>query len=72
MPMPQDDGELDSLVRKRIRALRVAPGWTLDELAGLARCGRAFLRDQQAERPSSCAFGKRRRHPPMILLAWSA
>jgi transcriptional regulator with XRE-family HTH domain len=30
------DGELDALVRKRIRGLRVARGWSLDELA--ARC----------------------------------
>jgi transcriptional regulator with XRE-family HTH domain len=30
------DGELDGLVRKRIRGLRVARGWSLDELA--ARC----------------------------------
>ena len=30
------DGELDSLVRKRIRGLRVARGWSLDDLAG--RC----------------------------------
>jgi len=30
------DGELDNLVRKRIRGLRVARGWSLDELA--ARC----------------------------------
>ena len=30
------DGELDDLVRKRIRGLRVARGWSLDELA--ARC----------------------------------
>ena len=30
------DGELDGLVRKRIRGLRVAKGWSLDELA--ARC----------------------------------
>ena len=30
------DGELDILVRKRIRGLRVARGWSLDELA--ARC----------------------------------
>ena len=30
------DGELDSLVRKRIRGLRTARGWSLDELA--ARC----------------------------------
>jgi transcriptional regulator with XRE-family HTH domain len=27
------DGELDALVRQRIRALRVARGWSLDELA---------------------------------------
>jgi transcriptional regulator with XRE-family HTH domain len=30
------DGELDSLVRQRIRGLRVARGWSLDDLA--ARC----------------------------------
>jgi transcriptional regulator with XRE-family HTH domain len=30
------DGELDELVRKRIRGLRVARGWSLDDLA--ARC----------------------------------
>ena len=30
------DGELDSLVRRRIRGLRVARGWSLDDLA--ARC----------------------------------
>jgi DNA-binding Xre family transcriptional regulator len=30
------DGELDALVRKRIRGLRVAMGWSLDDLA--ARC----------------------------------
>ena len=30
------DGELDGLVRKRIRGLRAAKGWSLDELA--ARC----------------------------------
>jgi DNA-binding Xre family transcriptional regulator/quercetin dioxygenase-like cupin family protein len=30
------DGELDALVRKRIRGLRVARGWSLDDLA--ARC----------------------------------
>ncbi|MFB7757645.1 XRE family transcriptional regulator, partial [Streptomyces sp. NPDC056121] len=28
LPMTQNDGELDSLVRKRIRALRVAQGWS--------------------------------------------
>lgn len=36
LPMTQDDGDLDSLVRKRVRALRVAQGWSLDELAGRA------------------------------------
>jgi transcriptional regulator with XRE-family HTH domain len=30
------DGELDGLVRKRIRGLRVAKGWSLDDLA--SRC----------------------------------
>jgi transcriptional regulator with XRE-family HTH domain len=30
------DGELDELVRKRIRGLRVARGWSLDDMA--ARC----------------------------------
>jgi len=30
------DGELDALVRKRIRGLRIARGWSLDDLA--ARC----------------------------------
>ncbi|MFC4059132.1 helix-turn-helix domain-containing protein [Planomonospora corallina] len=34
--MTQEDGELDALVRMRIRSLRVAMGWSLDELA--ARC----------------------------------
>jgi hypothetical protein len=29
-------GDLDSLVRKRIRGLRVARGWSLDDMA--ARC----------------------------------
>ncbi|GAA2110697.1 helix-turn-helix domain-containing protein [Actinomadura alba] len=32
----KQDSELDSLVRQRIRGLRVARGWSLDELA--ARC----------------------------------
>lgn len=35
--MTQENGELDSLVRKRIRALRVAQGWSLEDLAGRAR-----------------------------------
>ncbi|MEV8638448.1 helix-turn-helix domain-containing protein [Streptosporangium sp. NPDC051023] len=32
----KQDGDLDGLVRKRIRGLRVAQGWSLDDLA--ARC----------------------------------
>src|SRR5690348_11084774 len=32
----KQDGQLDTLVRQRIRGLRVARGWSLDELA--ARC----------------------------------
>jgi len=31
--MTQEGGALDSLVRKRIRALRAAQGWSLDDLA---------------------------------------
>ncbi|MCO1656428.1 helix-turn-helix domain-containing protein [Pseudonocardia humida] len=34
--MKQDDGELDGLVRNRLRALRVAQGWSLDALAARA------------------------------------
>ncbi|MEV0848018.1 helix-turn-helix transcriptional regulator [Streptomyces sp. NPDC049954] len=41
--MTQEDGELDSLVRKRIRALRVAQGWSLDELATRARMSQSSL-----------------------------
>ncbi|WP_460818444.1 helix-turn-helix domain-containing protein, partial [Microbacterium petrolearium] len=41
--MAQDDGELDSLVRKRVRALRVAQGWSLDELAKRARMSPSSL-----------------------------
>ncbi|WP_341720611.1 XRE family transcriptional regulator [Micromonospora sp. FIMYZ51] len=41
--MTQDDGDLDSLVRKRIRALRVAQGWSLDELATRARLSQSSL-----------------------------
>jgi transcriptional regulator with XRE-family HTH domain len=37
LPMTQGNGELDSLVRKRLRALRVAQGWSLEELASRAR-----------------------------------
>jgi transcriptional regulator with XRE-family HTH domain len=32
----KQDGDLDSLIRERIRGLRVARGWSLDEMA--ARC----------------------------------
>ncbi|AXK33954.1 XRE family transcriptional regulator [Streptomyces armeniacus] len=41
--MTQDDGELDSLVRKRLRALRVAQGWSLEELAARARLSQSTL-----------------------------
>lgn len=36
LPMTQEADGLDSLVRKRVRALRAAHGWSLDDLA--ARC----------------------------------
>lgn len=41
--MTQDTGELDSLVRKRIRALRGAQGLTLDELAARAHLSPSTL-----------------------------
>ncbi|WP_423461992.1 helix-turn-helix domain-containing protein [Promicromonospora sp. MS192] len=41
--MTQEDGELDSLVRKRIRALRVAQGWSLEDLATRARVSQSTL-----------------------------
>ncbi|MEU5055068.1 helix-turn-helix domain-containing protein [Streptomyces sp. NPDC001939] len=41
--MTQNDGELDSLVRKRIRALRVAQGWSLEELATRANVSQSTL-----------------------------
>lgn len=41
--MTQEDGELDGLVRKRIRALRVAQGWSLEELATRARLSQSSL-----------------------------
>ncbi|GAB2735109.1 helix-turn-helix transcriptional regulator [Amycolatopsis magusensis] len=42
--MKQDDGgDLDGLVRQRIRALRVAKGWSLEELAARARMGSSTL-----------------------------
>lgn len=43
LPMTQEDGALDSLVRKRIRALRVAQGWSLEELAGRANLSQSSL-----------------------------
>ncbi|MBB5781745.1 XRE family transcriptional regulator [Nonomuraea jabiensis] len=41
--MKQEDEDLDSLVRKRIRALRVAQGWSLEELATRARLSQSSL-----------------------------
>ncbi|MFC9492666.1 helix-turn-helix domain-containing protein, partial [Streptomyces hydrogenans] len=41
--MTQEDGQLDGLVRKRIRALRVAQGWSLEELAGRANLSQSSL-----------------------------
>jgi transcriptional regulator with XRE-family HTH domain len=41
--MTQDDDEVESLVRKRIRALRVAQGWSLEELARRARLSQSTL-----------------------------
>ncbi|MEU4682792.1 helix-turn-helix domain-containing protein [Streptomyces xinghaiensis] len=41
--MTQNEGELESLVRKRIRALRVAQGWSLEDLATRARVSQSTL-----------------------------
>ncbi|MDO0930591.1 XRE family transcriptional regulator [Streptomyces sp. DG2A-72] len=41
--MTQEDGALDSLVRKRIRALRVAQGLSLEELASRAHLSQSSL-----------------------------
>ncbi len=41
--MTQEDEQLDSLVRKRIRALRVAQGWSLEELATRANLSQSSL-----------------------------
>ncbi|WP_405016025.1 XRE family transcriptional regulator [Kitasatospora sp. NBC_00070] len=41
--MTQDGGDLDGLVRQRIRALRVAQGWSLEELAGRAKVSQSTL-----------------------------
>lgn len=43
MRMTQADGELDGLVRQRIRALRVAQGWSLEDLAGRTRMSPSSL-----------------------------
>jgi len=43
MRMTQGDDELDSLVRKRIRALRVAQGWSLEDLARRAKISPSSL-----------------------------
>src|SRR5437879_13276494 len=41
--MTQEDGDLDSLVRKRLRALRLAQGWSLEELATRAHLSQSSL-----------------------------
>ena len=41
--MTQADDGLDSLVRKRVRALRLARGWSLEELAGRAHLSQSTL-----------------------------
>jgi transcriptional regulator with XRE-family HTH domain len=41
--MTQDDDGLDSLVRKRVRALRLARGWSLEELASRAHLSQSTL-----------------------------
>ncbi len=41
--MTQEDRDLDGLVRKRIRALRVAQGWSLEELSTRARLSQSTL-----------------------------
>ncbi|TLP54752.1 XRE family transcriptional regulator [Microbispora triticiradicis] len=41
--MEQETGDLDSLVRKRLRALRVAQGWSLEELATRAHLSQSSL-----------------------------
>ncbi|MET9932983.1 MULTISPECIES: XRE family transcriptional regulator [unclassified Streptomyces] len=41
--MRQEDEDLDGLVRKRIRALRLAQGWSLEELATRARLSQSSL-----------------------------
>lgn len=41
--MTQTNGDLDGLVRNRIRALRVAHGWSLEDLAGRANISPSSL-----------------------------
>jgi transcriptional regulator with XRE-family HTH domain len=41
--MAQEDDGVDGLVRKRIRALRVAQGWSLEELAARANLSQSSL-----------------------------
>lgn len=41
--MKQDSSDLDGLVRKRVRALRVAQGWSLEDLASRARMSPSSL-----------------------------
>lgn len=41
--MTQEDGDLDSLVRRRLRALRMAQGWSLEELASRAHLSQSSL-----------------------------
>lgn len=41
--MRQENGEIDGLVRTRLRALRVAQGWSLDDLAARARLSPSTL-----------------------------
>ncbi|NED80744.1 helix-turn-helix transcriptional regulator, partial [Streptomyces sp. SID11233] len=41
--MTPDDDDLDSLVRKRVRALRLAQGWSLEELARRANLSQSTL-----------------------------
>jgi transcriptional regulator with XRE-family HTH domain len=43
LPMTQEEGVLDGLVRKRIRALRVAQGLSLEELATRAHLSQSSL-----------------------------
>ncbi|MFS1303667.1 XRE family transcriptional regulator [Streptosporangium longisporum] len=41
--MTQDIEDMESLVRRRLRALRVAQGWSLEELAGRANLSQSSL-----------------------------